>query len=368
MALYPGEDKERRIAAADLVDIATRIFKACGMSETDARLVAASLVHADLRGIHSHGVLRVTDYVAKLTRNGVDPRARPACVSDRDGALVIDGNNAMGQVAGQFAIEQVMARASRTGVAFAAVRGSNHCGALDWYTLQAARADMISVAGTNALPTMAPTGGTEKIVGLNPISIAIPCANEEPIVLDVALGATAHGKIRVYAQKGEPIPEGWAFDAGGSPTTDAIAALEGLIQPIGAHKGIGLAVMVGLIASVLSGAGYGTESGNMVDGAAPGKDGQFYMALDVSAFRDVVAFKSHAARVAKEFRDSRRMDGVDRLALPGDIERAIAARNQRLGIPLSEDAIAAIAAEAAAVGVDLEAFYSSLTAPVAASQ
>ena len=119
-------------------------------------------------------------------------------------------------------------------------------------------------------------------------------------MLDVALGATAHGKIRVYAQKDQQIPEGWAFDASGVPTTDAAAALDGLIQPIGGHKGIGLALMVGLLASVLSGACYGTESGNMVDGATPGADGQFYLAINVAAFRDIADFTAHISRVARQ--------------------------------------------------------------------
>jgi len=323
------------------------------MTEGDALLLSDSLVHADLRGIHSHGLLWVPDYVQKMTRDGVDPRGRPEVVSDAAGALAIDAHNAMGQIAGRLAMTQAIERARSVNVAFAAVRGSNHCGALDWYTLAAARQDMIGIAGTNALPTMAPWGGTEKIVGLNPVSVAVPTENGEPIVLDTALGATAHGKIRVYAQKGQAIPEGWAFDAEGRPTTDAAAALEGLIQPIGGPKGIGLAVMVGILSSVLSGAGYGTESGNMVDGATSGADGQFYMAINVAAFRDPGDFKAHIGRIARQYHESQRAAGVEELYLPGEIEAAIETRNRRDGIPLNEETLALIADAGKELGVDV---------------
>ncbi|MEQ9333575.1 Ldh family oxidoreductase [Thalassobaculum sp.] len=359
MARYPGEESERRFPHRVLRDTVGRLFAACGMNADDAGTLADSLAHADLRGIHSHGVLRVPDYVQKLTSDGVDPAGRPRVVSDIGGALVVDADNAMGQIAGRLAIDRAIARASRINVAFVAVRGSNHSGALDWYTLRAAEHDMIGIAGTNALPTMAPPGGTEKLVGLNPVSVAIPGGETGPLVLDVALGATAHGKIRVYAQKRQPIPEGWALDAEGRPTTDAAAALEGLIQPIGGHKGTGLAMMVGILASVLSGAGYGTESGNMADGAVPGADGQFYMALNVAGFREIGAFKAHVDRLVRQYRGSRRADGVERLYLPGEIEAELEARNRRDGVPLNDGTVALIAAAGEQLGVDVSALLAA---------
>ena len=361
MARYPGEQDERRVPAAILEATVRQLFVACAMSHSDADLLARSLVHADMRGIHSHGVLRVPDYVAKLTREGVNPRGRPRVISDIGGAIVIDGDNAMGQIAGQFAMERAIERARTVNIAFAAVRGSNHCGALDWYTMQAVEADMIGLAGSNALPTMAPWGGVDKIVGLNPISAAFPSATTHPFVLDVALGATAHGKIRVYAQKGEAIPPDWAFDAEGRATTDAVAALEGLIQPIGGHKGIGLAMVIGLLSSVLSGAGYGTESGNMIDGAAAGADGQFYLAINIAGFRNVDDFKAHMDRIATQFLTSRPVDASERIFLPGGIEAAITERYQRDGIPLNDETIACIETAGRELGQDLTEFHDNLT-------
>ena len=159
MAIYPKSDTDRRVSAVRLQPVVRAIFARCGMSDEDAALLAESLVHADLRGIHSHGVLRVPDYVKKLTREGVDPRGRPAVVSERGGAIIVDGGNSMGQIGGTFAMRRAIEKAREAGICLATVRGSNHCGALDWYTLMAAREDMIGLAGTNAIPTMAPWGG-----------------------------------------------------------------------------------------------------------------------------------------------------------------------------------------------------------------
>ena len=361
MAFYPKAHSDRRISAPDLLDVATRIFAACGMGETDALLLAETLVHSDRRGVHSHGVLRIPDYVGKLTREGVDPRGAPRIVSERGGAIRVDGANTMGQIGGTFAMDRaIVVAGSGAGIAIAALGNSNHCGAMDWYTLRAVRAGMIGLAGTNALPTMAPVGGTEKIVGINPLSVAMP-GEDQPFVMDFAFGATAHGKIRVYDQKGAPIPEGWALDAEGHPTTDAGRAMKGLIQPIGGHKGVALGMMVGMLSSFLSGAGYGLETGNMVDGPTAGKDGQFFIAIDIGAFIDPGEFRTRVRAVIDEAHGSGRRQGVDRLYVPGDIEAGFEAEYERDGILLAAATLGDIAATAAELGVDAGLLYEAGT-------
>jgi LDH2 family malate/lactate/ureidoglycolate dehydrogenase len=357
MAIYPKSDTDQRVSATRLQPLVQSIFERCGMSADDAKLLADSLVHSDLRGIHSHGVMRVPDYVKKLTREGVDPRRRPVVVSERGGAIVIDGRNSMGQIGGTFAMKRAIERAGDVGVCFSTVRGSNHCGALDWYTLMAARRDMIGLAGTNALPTMAPWGGTEKIVGINPLSIACPAGRNGPFVLDFAFGATAHGKLRVYHQKGSAIPEGWAFDADGEPTTDAAAALNGLIQPIGQHKGVSLGMAIGILSTLLSGAAYGTQLGNMVDGAKAGLDGHFFAAIQVAAFEDPGRFKAGVDEIIDEVHRSRRREGVSRLLVPGEIEAEFETEYSRNGILLAGTTLRDIADSAAALRVDASALF-----------
>jgi LDH2 family malate/lactate/ureidoglycolate dehydrogenase len=352
MAVYPTSETDRRVDGSALHGVVAAIFRVCGMSAEDADLLARSLVKSDLRGIHSHGTLRVPDYVKKLTIDGVDPRGRPEIVTATGAAIVIDGHNSMGQIGATLAMRTAIERAREIGVAFAAVRGSNHCGAMDAYTLMAADAGMIGLAGTNALPTMAPWGGADKIVGINPLSIALPAKHHPPFCLDFAFGATAHGKIRVYHQKGSPIPPGWAFDTDGRPTTDAGAALEGLIQPIGQHKGIGLGMAIGMLSSLLSGAAYGTESGNMIDGAKVGTDGHFCAAIDITAFEDVGRFRERVDAIIDQVHDSRRVAGTDRLLVPGELEAEFEQAYSQDGILLAGATIEAIAAQAKSLGVD----------------
>jgi len=357
MAIYPQADSDRGVDAETLLAITGAVFERCGMPGASAALLAETLVHADRRGVHSHGVLRVPDYVGKLLDEGVDPAGEPCVASERGSAIVVDGANTMGQIGGTFAMDRAIGSARLRGVAFAALGNSNHCGALDWYTMRAAEANMIGIAGTNALPTMAPLGGIDKIVGINPLSIAMPADRAGAFVLDFAFGATAHGKIRVYAQKGAPIPDGWALDADGQPTTDAARALEGLISPIGAHKGVGLGMAVGMLSTLLSGAGYGTESGNMIDGPTAGRDGQFFLAIDVASFVDPDVFRTRVDGIIDQIHASRRRDGVERLYVPGEIERDVEHAYDACGISLSADTIDGIARQAARLDVDASALF-----------
>jgi LDH2 family malate/lactate/ureidoglycolate dehydrogenase len=351
MAEYPGSENERRIPPAELESFVAAIFAACGMTGPDAALVAHALTTADQRGIHSHGTLRVPEYVAKLTTGGVDPRGRPAIATSREAAIVVDANNSMGQVAAHFAMAAAIDKASSAHVAFATVRNSNHCGAMDNWAQMALPHGMIGLAATNALPTMAPWGGIDKIVGINPLAVAIPAGSEAPVVLDIAFGATAHGKIRAYHQKGQSIPEGWAFDAEGMPTTDAAAAMAGLIQPIGGHKGVGLGIVIGMLSTLLSGASYGTELGNMIDGPQPGKDGHIFIAIDIAAFQPLDVFKRRVDVISRQIQSSRRRTGVKRLYPPGLLEAEFERRYAAEGIPLNEETIAGIEAAARRVGI-----------------
>lgn len=343
MPNYPTVASDTLIDPEALLDRLTAIFSRAGMSAADALIVADSLVVADLRGVHSHGVLRVPEYVKKLTFDGVNATARPFVASERASALVIDGANAMGQIACAFAMDRAIEKAASSGVAMAAVRGSNHCGALFHTAMRALARDQIGIVGTNALPTMAPWGGIDKMLGINPIAFAIPAGEEPPIVFDAAFSASSHGKIRIYHQKGLDIPEGWAFDASGNPTTKTAEALTGLLQPIGAFKGTGLAVIVGILSSMLSGAAYGLELGNMVDGPRAGRDGQFAIAIDIAAFVDPAAFKARVDGAIRQIRSSRPAEGFERCYAPGELEHETEMRYRKIGIPLNAETLAGLA-------------------------
>ena len=360
MPSYPRSEDDRIVRADDLQPMVTSIFQACGMTPDDAGLLSDTLVVADLRGCHSHGVLRVPDYVKKLREDGVDPRARPSVIKDRAAALVIDGNNAMGQITCEFAMKRAMERARDTGVAAAAVRGSNHCGAMAYFAMLAIPSDMIGIAITNSLPTMAPWGGCDRIIGINPLGVAIPAHMENHLVFDAAFSGSSHGKIRVYHQKGLDIPNGWAFDNDGLPTTDAAAAIDGLLQPIGGYKGIGLAIVMGVLSSMLSGAAYGTELGNMIDGPKSGEDGQFLMAINVASFEDVDVFKQRMDRAICQIRESKRATEGKAIYAPGGLEAETQAHYLRDGIPLNQITVDGLIASARDCGVDTSHFSQQL--------
>lgn len=352
MTGYPGIEEEHRVSAEALEALVRDIFQRCGMSRKDAGLLAETLVVADLRGVHSHGVLRVPDYVHKLTRGGVDPRGRPRVVKDSPAAIVVDGGNSMGQIGAAFAMRQVIERARTANLAAAGVRGSNHCGALAYFAMLALPENMIGVATTNALPTMAPWGGADKILGINPLAVAIPAGEEDSLALDIAFSASSHGKLRVYHQKGHPIPPDWAFDADGRPTIDTAAALDGLLQPIGGYKGTGLALVMGVLSTLLSGASYGTELGNMTDGPKAGEDGHFFLALNVAAFEEIDRFKRRMDEVIRQIREGRRAPGVDRIYAPGGLEAETERRYRREGIPLNAATLEDIRRTARQLGAD----------------
>ena len=349
------ENGETRVPHGELQALAAAIFARCGMDTADATLVAETLVAADLAGVHSHGVLRVPEYAKKLTEGGVNPQGRPFVARDSGACLVVDGGNSMGQIGATFAMDRAIARAQATGIAAVAVRGSNHCGAMAYYCLRAVSADMIGIATTNALPTMAPWGGAERLLGINPLGIAIPAGEEAPIVYDAAWSGSAHGKIRVYQQRGWQLPQGWALDRNGAPTTDPAAALDGLLAPIGGYKGTGMAMLMGILSAMLSGAAYGTELGDMERGPIAGKDGHFLAAIRVEAFADAGHFKTRVDGAIRQLRAAKRAPGVARIYAPGELEHTRRTEYERDGIPLNAVTLTDLRRTATEIGVETTA-------------
>lgn len=348
-----GWEEGTRVDADRLTSLVATIFERCRMPETDARLLAESLVFADLGGIHSHGVLRVPEYAKKLTVDGVDPAGEPRFAHECGACAVVDGGNSMGQIGGHFAMAAAVERAREHGIGAVAVRGSNHCGTMAWFVMQAVDAGMIGWATTNALPTMAPWGGRDRIVGINPLGVGIPAAKERPLVFDAAFSGSSHGKIRIHHQKNLPLPDGWALDAEGRPTTDPAQAIDGLLMPIGGFKGVSLGMIMGIFSSLLSGAAYGTELGNMEDGPKAGEDGHFFLAIDPAAFGDPGRFRARVDGVIRQVHESRRAAGVERLYVPGEIEHERRERYGRDGIPLNPVTLADLRACAEERGISV---------------
>ena len=215
--------------------------------------------------------------------------------------------------------------------------------------------DMIGIATTNALPTMAPWGGAERILGINPIAFSVPAGKMAPIVYDAAFSGSSHGKIRIYEQKGMRLPEGWALDREGQPTTDPKVAINGLLAPIGGFKGAGLAMIMGILSSMLSGASYGTELGSIEEGPTPGADGHFVAAIHIASFEDVERFKSRVDTAIQQIHACRLAPGFDRVYAPGELEAIRRVEYREKGIPLSHVTLADVKETAERLGIDVNA-------------
>ncbi|MCS0505035.1 Ldh family oxidoreductase [Ancylobacter mangrovi] len=328
------------VADGPLRDFAGAVFTACGMPEEDARLVADTLVQADLWGHQSHGVMRLPWYAARLRAGVVAPAAAPERVVDAGAICVVDGHDGMGQVLTARAMEETIARARAHGVGVAALRNSNHFGTAMYFTLMAARAGCVGFLSTNASPAMAPWGGRAKSVGTNPWSWAAPAGRHAPMVLDIANTAVARGKIYLAQQKKLAIPEGWAIDAAGEPTTDAAAALAGNILPMAQHKGYAIAVMMDMLSGVLSGSGFGKAVSGPYQFERPGRTGHFMIAFDIAAFQPLVEFGARMEALIAELKQVPLAKGFDEIVYPGEIEARNDTRHRAEGLMLPADTVA----------------------------
>ncbi len=341
-----------RIAPDALTEFAAQVLGAHGVPDADARLFADSLVQADLWGHQSHGVLRLSWYAARLAAGVMTPVTAPKVVVDAGAVTVLDGRDGIGQVLAARAMEEAVARAKAHGLGAAAVRRSNHFGTAMYFTRQAAAKDCIGLLTTNASPAMAPWGGKRKAVGNNPWSIAAPAGKYGTVVLDIANTAVARGKLYLAKQRGETIPEGWAMDADGRPTTDPAAGIAGLILPMAGHKGYGISVMMDVLSGVLPGSNFMAGVFGPYQAEEKSGAGHLALALDIAAFRPVQDFVADMERMIGDIKAVPRAAGVEEIFYPGEPEVMADRENRALGLELPDDMIADLAGLADAHGLD----------------
>src|SRR5215475_2104824 len=258
--MAPTPSMDRQFQASDLETFVARALTAAGLPKSDAEQVARLMILADLRGSDGHGIFRLPQYVRRIRAGGVNVRPNIRVLQETDAIAMVDGDNGMGHLVLQFAAQVAIEKAERLGVGWVGVRQSNHAGPAALYAMMPLAHDMIgiyiAVGSANHLP---PWGGTEMLLSTNPIAIAVPGARHESIVLDMATTNAAYGKVKIKAQRGEQMPEGWMMDRQGQPLTDPRRANEGFLLPIGGPKGYGLALMFGLLAGTLNGAAFGKD-------------------------------------------------------------------------------------------------------------
>jgi LDH2 family malate/lactate/ureidoglycolate dehydrogenase len=297
---------------------------AAGLPGPDAEIAAKAMIEADVTGFDAHGIFRLSSYVDTLRSGRVNPRAEIKVVQRAPATALVDGDNGMGHLVMTYAANLAVELARGSGIGWVGVRRSNHAGAAGIYAEIPLAHGMVGLyAAVSTANHMAPWGGAEALMGTNPIAVAIPAGKEAPVVLDIATSVSSFGTIRQYALANKPMPEGWVVNsATGEPITDPKKVSEGVLLPIGGHKGSGLALMIGLLAGVLNGAAFGRD---VIDFTAPGTEpsntGQFVMALDVARFIPPELFAAAMDRHLDELRASRRLPGVDAIRLPGEERR-----------------------------------------------
>ena len=341
-----------RFAVARLEEFAAQVLVALGVLGQHAGVTARRLVEADLRDRTGHGIIRLPLYAERIDAGGINLRPDVRILHETPVSALVDGDNGLGQVVMTVAAETAIAKAKVSGLAWVGTWRSNHAGAAGVYTAMAMREDLIgiyyAVASANVMP---PWGGRERLLGTNPLAVAIPAGQEVPFQLDIATTVASHGTIKVKAQAGEEMPEGWVIDLEGNPITDPERADEGFLVPIGGYKGSALNFAIGVLAGVMNGAAFGREA---LDHRAvydvPANTGQAIFVIRPDLFLSLDEFKAEMDRQLRVFRGSESMTGAP-VRLAGERAVEIEAQRRREGVPVSEPLLAKLRALAERLGL-----------------
>lgn len=328
------------------------IFKQMGCTDVHAETATKTLLSADVRGIDSHGVARLSGYVRLWQAKRINATPDITVVHETPSTAVVDGDSGLGLVVAPYAMQVAINKAAQVGTGWVSVRNSNHFGIAGYHAMMALNHDMIGMAMTNASALVAPTFSVERMLGTNPIAVAIPAKEQPPFVADFATTTAANGKLEILQRKNADTPLGWVQDADGNPSTDANALKKsGALLPLGSdrehgsHKGYALGSIVDIFSAVLSGASYGPWAPPFpayvpMPQNMPGAGlGHFFGAMRVDAFRPADEFKSHMDNWISRFRQAKPAGGYDKVLIPGDPEREMETIRMQEGIPIVDSVV-----------------------------
>jgi LDH2 family malate/lactate/ureidoglycolate dehydrogenase len=348
---------EIRVDKDELQSLVAKLFHATGLDEAQASTIARHLVLANLRGVDSHGVSRVEIYIRRYEMGLMSKALNYRIIRESAASALIDGGNSSGIVLSTRAIELAVSKAKSAGIGIVGINHSNHCGMLADYTMYAAQHDCIALAVTNAPANMAPWGGKERFFGTNPFSYAFPCEEEKDVVLDMATSVVARGKMIVAQKNKQSIPLGWAITKDGEPTTDPQEALEGLVLPVGGYKGYGIALFVEALSGLFTGAFFGPHLADLYkDLNRPQNIGQCFIVMRADLFQPLDEFKLRMDQMVREIRQIPKVDGVERIYLPGEIEEEKHRDRAIGGIPLSPEILHELSTVAVRYGISSPLF------------
>jgi len=321
-----------------------------GVSPSNASIIADCLVQADLRGVDSHGINRIPSYMARIRQGVLDAKAAPILTQITPVVAQVDGKNGFGFLAAHLGMDTAIKMAKEMGIGMVSIKHSNHFGMSAWIVQQAVDAGMMSLVFTNSSPALPVWGGKDKLMGVSPIACGAPAGKSKPFILDMAPSIAARGKIYKAYRRGEQIPPDWALDADGKPTSDPGAALKGVMLPMGGPKGSALAIMMDVFSGVLSGSAFAGNVTNPYDPSKPADVGHFLVAIKPDLFMSLDDFKERMDYLYQRVVGCDKMDGVDRIYFPGEIEQLMKEQRVANGIPYTDGEITALNEEAAKVG------------------
>ncbi|MEP6616450.1 MAG: Ldh family oxidoreductase [Ginsengibacter sp.] len=335
-----------------LFSFAKKIFVKIGCSSQDAEIACTSLLKADLRGVDSHGMARLSGYVRLWEVKRINTKPNFSIPHETPSTAVVDGDSGLGLVVAPYAMQVAIDKAKSAGTGWVSVKNSNHYGIAGFHAMQALKEDMIGIAMTNASPLVAPTFSIEKLLGTNPIAIAVPAGTEEPFVADFATTTAANGKLEILQRKNLEAPSGWIQTKNGQPSVNPNELKEGgALLPLGgdtehgSHKGYALGAIVDIFSGVLSGANYGPwvppfpAYMHLADGLPGEGIGHFFGAMRIDAFRPATDFKKHMDKWIRRFKNAKTVGGQERVYIPGEMETAIEKVRIKEGIPLLEQVV-----------------------------
>lgn len=328
--------------------LAADMLEAAGSDREGAEAVAESLVDANLRGVDSHGVMRLAGYLELIRAGKIRPRARPEVIADRGATIVFEGNLAFGQLVARAATLAAMAKAKSHGIAIATAAGVEHVGRLGEYAEMAASDGLLALVFANCGPPgglVAPHGGRTRALGTNPLAFAIPASQEAPIIADFSTSSAADGKVRLFLERGLDLPRGWIVDADGKPSVDPHDLYDGgALLPMAGHKGFGLSLLVEILGGILAGSGCASL------GDGPG-NGFVVIVIDPGPLVRDSEFGSAVDRVIEAIEALPPSEGFERVTVPGTPERRTVANRSTAGIPLPLTTWQRLAAEARRLGI-----------------
>lgn len=340
---------DRIYVSPDVLRAFTReIFEKLGLSAKDAAIVSDCLVKANLRGLDSHGIARIPIYAERLRLKLVNPRPKIEITRVAPSAVHVDGDDAMGMVAGKRAMAEAVAIAKENGVGLAGVKKSTHYGMAATYVLQAVSEDCIGFAFTNSSPGMPPWGGRKPMLGVNPLAVGVPAGKRPPFVLDMAMSIIARGKMRLAGLQKEPIPEGLGLDKEGCPTTDGMKVFNGgTVLPFGGPKGSGLAIWMEIMGGIFTGAAFAGDMRSLYeDFSGPQRIGHVFMAIRPDLFVSMDSFKDYMDTMIERFTGSPKAAGFEEILMPGEPEERAEAERLKTGIPLTAKVVEMLKLEA----------------------